>query len=180
MSTTRLQEILICFGKGKQTDIATANLVAAMWQLKKLNDWYNGKIMAGLQARASDEKTALIAFESQLNKEWGKAKPEILKSIDMVLNQYAQKKPESFVRLQQSGVLKNMDVVSFLADIAKEIDIDRGRGFEMSGVTPADIKSQINTIRASPEFSDSKHPGNKAATEKLARLYEALEQTKVG
>jgi hypothetical protein len=37
MSTTRLQEILICFGKAKQTDIATANLVAAMWQLKKLN-----------------------------------------------------------------------------------------------------------------------------------------------
>jgi len=25
MSTTRLQEILICFGKEKQTDIATAN-----------------------------------------------------------------------------------------------------------------------------------------------------------
>ncbi|MBS1877715.1 MAG: hypothetical protein JSU00_31175 [Acidobacteria bacterium] len=37
MSTTRLQEILIGFGKGKQTDIATANLVASVWQLKKLN-----------------------------------------------------------------------------------------------------------------------------------------------
>ena len=37
MSTTRLQEVLICFGKRKQTDIATANLVAAMWRLKKLN-----------------------------------------------------------------------------------------------------------------------------------------------
>jgi hypothetical protein len=37
MSTTRLQELLIGFGKGKQTDIATANLVANVWQLKKLN-----------------------------------------------------------------------------------------------------------------------------------------------
>jgi len=37
MSTTRLQEVLIGFGKGKQTDIATANLVANVWQLKKLN-----------------------------------------------------------------------------------------------------------------------------------------------
>jgi len=37
MSTTRMQEVLIGFGKGKQTDIATANLVAAIWQLKKLN-----------------------------------------------------------------------------------------------------------------------------------------------
>ena len=37
MSTTRLQELLIAFGKGKQTDIATANLVANVWQLKKLN-----------------------------------------------------------------------------------------------------------------------------------------------
>ena len=37
MSTTRLQEVQICFGFGKQTDIATANLVAAMWRLKKLN-----------------------------------------------------------------------------------------------------------------------------------------------
>ena len=37
MSTTRLQEVQICFGSGKQTDIATANLVAAMWRLKKLN-----------------------------------------------------------------------------------------------------------------------------------------------
>jgi len=37
MSTTRLQELLIGFGKGKQTDIATANLVANIWQLKKLN-----------------------------------------------------------------------------------------------------------------------------------------------
>ena len=36
MSTTRLQEVQICFGFGKQTDIATANLVAAMWRLKKL------------------------------------------------------------------------------------------------------------------------------------------------
>ena len=37
MSTTRLQEVLIGFGKGKQTDIATANLVANVWLLKKLN-----------------------------------------------------------------------------------------------------------------------------------------------
>ena len=37
MSATRLQEILICFGFGKQTDIATANLVATMWRLNKLN-----------------------------------------------------------------------------------------------------------------------------------------------
>ncbi len=37
MSTTRLQEVQICFGFGKQADIATANLVAAMWRLKKLN-----------------------------------------------------------------------------------------------------------------------------------------------
>jgi len=32
-----IRELLIGFGKGKQTDIATANLVAAIWQLKKLN-----------------------------------------------------------------------------------------------------------------------------------------------
>jgi hypothetical protein len=37
MSTTRLQEVLICFGKQKQTDIATANTAAQMWQLRKLN-----------------------------------------------------------------------------------------------------------------------------------------------
>ncbi len=37
MSTTRLQEILIAFGKQKQTDIATANSAAQMWQLRKLN-----------------------------------------------------------------------------------------------------------------------------------------------
>ena len=37
MSATRLQEILIGFGIGKQTDIATANLVAVIWRLKKLN-----------------------------------------------------------------------------------------------------------------------------------------------
>ena len=37
MSTTRMQEVLIGFGKGKQTDIATANLVANVWQLRKLN-----------------------------------------------------------------------------------------------------------------------------------------------
>src|SRR5512141_1923455 len=37
MSTTRLQEILICFGKQKQTDIATANTAGQMWQLRKLN-----------------------------------------------------------------------------------------------------------------------------------------------
>jgi len=32
-----MQEILICFGKGKQTDIATPNTVGTMWQLRKLN-----------------------------------------------------------------------------------------------------------------------------------------------
>lgn len=37
MSTTRLQEVLICFGKGKQTDIVTAQAVAAMWRFNKLN-----------------------------------------------------------------------------------------------------------------------------------------------
>jgi hypothetical protein len=35
--SVRTQEILIGFGKGKQTDIATANLAASIWQLKKLN-----------------------------------------------------------------------------------------------------------------------------------------------
>ena len=37
MSTTRMQEILICFGKQKQTDIATANTSGQVWQLRKLN-----------------------------------------------------------------------------------------------------------------------------------------------
>lgn len=37
MSTTRLQEVLICFGKAKQTDIATAQNAAAMWRFSKIN-----------------------------------------------------------------------------------------------------------------------------------------------
>jgi hypothetical protein len=37
MSTTRLQELQICFGKQKQADIATANTAVQMWQLRKLN-----------------------------------------------------------------------------------------------------------------------------------------------
>ena len=37
MSTSRLQEVLICFGKQKQTDITTANSAVQMWQLRKLN-----------------------------------------------------------------------------------------------------------------------------------------------
>ncbi|MCC6362207.1 MAG: hypothetical protein IT165_01715 [Bryobacterales bacterium] len=35
--SVRTQEILIGFGKAKQTDIATANVVGGIWQLKKLN-----------------------------------------------------------------------------------------------------------------------------------------------
>jgi hypothetical protein len=37
MSTTRLQEVLIGFGKGKQSDIATAQAAAALWRFTKLN-----------------------------------------------------------------------------------------------------------------------------------------------
>ncbi len=37
MSTTRLQELQICFGKQKQTDTQTANTAVQMWQLRKLN-----------------------------------------------------------------------------------------------------------------------------------------------
>jgi hypothetical protein len=37
MSTTRLQEVLIAFGKGKQADIATAQQSAALWRFSKLN-----------------------------------------------------------------------------------------------------------------------------------------------
>jgi hypothetical protein len=37
MSTTWLQEVQICFGKGKQADIATAQTAAVMWRLNKLN-----------------------------------------------------------------------------------------------------------------------------------------------
>ncbi len=37
MSTTRLQEVLVAFGKGKQADIATAQTAAAMWRLSKIN-----------------------------------------------------------------------------------------------------------------------------------------------
>ena len=37
MSTTRLQEVLVCFGKKKQTDIATAQVAADMWRFSKLN-----------------------------------------------------------------------------------------------------------------------------------------------
>src|SRR4051812_21238686 len=33
----RIQETLIGFGKGKQADIATANLVANVWRMNKLN-----------------------------------------------------------------------------------------------------------------------------------------------
>ncbi len=37
MSTTKLQEVLIAFGKGKQTDIATAQASAALWRFTKIN-----------------------------------------------------------------------------------------------------------------------------------------------
>ena len=37
MSVTRMQEIQICFGKQKQTDISTANTAVQMWQLRKIN-----------------------------------------------------------------------------------------------------------------------------------------------
>jgi hypothetical protein len=37
MSTTRLQELQVCFGKQKQADIASANGSGEMWQLRKLN-----------------------------------------------------------------------------------------------------------------------------------------------
>ena len=37
MSTTRLQEVQICFGKKKQADIATAQVAADMWRFSKLN-----------------------------------------------------------------------------------------------------------------------------------------------
>ena len=37
MSTTRLQEVLVAFGKGKQTDIATAQAAAALWRFNKVN-----------------------------------------------------------------------------------------------------------------------------------------------
>lgn len=37
MSTTRLQEVMIAFGKGKQVDISTAQAAAAMWRFTKLN-----------------------------------------------------------------------------------------------------------------------------------------------
>jgi len=37
MSVARMQEIQICFGKQKQSDIATANTSGQMWQLRKLN-----------------------------------------------------------------------------------------------------------------------------------------------
>jgi hypothetical protein len=37
MSTTRLQEVLICFGKKKQVDIATAQAAADMWRFSKIN-----------------------------------------------------------------------------------------------------------------------------------------------
>ena len=37
MSTTRLQEVLVCFGKKKQTDIATAQTAADMWRFSKIN-----------------------------------------------------------------------------------------------------------------------------------------------
>jgi hypothetical protein len=37
MSTARLQEILVAFGRTKQTDIATANLQADFWRMSKLN-----------------------------------------------------------------------------------------------------------------------------------------------
>jgi len=37
MSTTRLQEVLICFGKKKQADIATAQAAADMWRFSKIN-----------------------------------------------------------------------------------------------------------------------------------------------
>ena len=37
MSTTRLQEVLVCFGKKKQADIATAQVAGDMWRFSKLN-----------------------------------------------------------------------------------------------------------------------------------------------
>ncbi len=37
MSTTRLQEVLVCFGQKKQTDIATAQAAADMWRFTKIN-----------------------------------------------------------------------------------------------------------------------------------------------
>ncbi len=58
MSTSRLQEVLICFGKQKQADIATANTGVQMWQLRKLNAALaNPKL--NTESDAEDDETVL-------------------------------------------------------------------------------------------------------------------------
>ena len=58
--SANIREILIGFGKGKQTDIATANLVANIWQLKKLNAALaNPKLNTESDARSLAKATSL-------------------------------------------------------------------------------------------------------------------------
>jgi hypothetical protein len=68
MSTTRLQELQICFGKQKQTDIQTANTAVQMWQLRKLNAQLPGNAVAKVRDSQLQYRVPRMRIEQRVRK----------------------------------------------------------------------------------------------------------------
>ena len=148
----------------------TTNQAMGLWK------WGMERDVNRFQTTVQEMEQARQEAETALRKEWGKAYDERMAGIKFLVDKFGGDEVRKV--FDSTGIGNNPALAKFLADIANEFSEDtlRGMGEPRFGTkSPAEAKKEIQELWADKKFLDAywnpKHPGNKAAKERMQGLY---------
>jgi len=137
-------------------------------QAGELLNWYNGASIEGISQAEKANADAMVEAEIGLKKEWGNAYESKLAIANKAVRTF-----EAADELKRLGLHNNPVMVKMMSKIGEAISEDKLVGDSGTNMTPADAKSEIDSImgdKKSPYFN-SDHPQHKEFVTKVNKLY---------
>lgn len=136
---------------------------------------------AALAKAETSRKENMEAGLASLKKEWGEGYDKELNAARVAVKHAGG--DDLLKHLNATGMANDPTVIKALAKMARWLGEDtlRGEGAGSGASTPTDIHAAIAELRgasATNGLYDTSHPNHKAATDKLANLYQQLTRGK--
>jgi hypothetical protein len=158
-------------GKFKQVAHAAGILPS---QAEKLLEFYGEINKNASDAIQAQQKTKLDEGIAKLKTEWGEGWDNEVAAARAAKETFGDENFDKF--LTENNLRSHPEMIKFLNKVGKTLGEDtiRGQGGGKGGMTPADAKAKIESLKGdlTGPYYNGDHPNHKAAVAEVQKLYE--------
>lgn len=143
-------------------------------QAQGLMDWYikneEGAVASQLAAKEMKTKEGL----TNLKKEWGDGYSKQIAMAELPLKEFGDE--DTIKHFKELGITKDPTFIKFMNKVSSLMGEDklRGQGEGKFGKTPAELKSELDTIMANPAYFDRTHANHQNLVKQMESVQRAL------